>query len=383
MLKLTSDGRIMVRRAADHITGRPCYRQKRRYFIQNAVTSETMGDCVDISGMKVSKLYADILVMTDGYFEMKEYNDFNSAYEINVNGIPDRNYLNKQILRIDFPDVERGVCRTLTLLINEVFRTMFAENQAFIVAVCNGDADVPLTYALNDNVGNDNSIYIIEDSQLDIGLLVAVRRNIRRILATICDYLDWHLETLDAVLNLPEPAAVPTAETEVKDADEDENGGKPKNKNFFKRIFSAIGGFFMKLFGGKKSSSDGDTPEPAEGTSSGGETAEQAPSKPEKKPGIFKRLFGRKKKRKQNMVRKLRRKKQNLLARSKQPLTWNQNKMPRMKTPRRRNPNSISRMKNSPIPRPNRLLMMKKPAIMNLMKKRQPRMMKTREKSPL
>lgn len=297
MLKLTSDGRIMVRRAADHISGRPCYRQKRRYFIQNAVASETMGDCVDISGMKVSKLYADIWVMTDGYFEMKEYNDFNSAYEINVNGIPDRHYLNKQILRIDLPDVERGVCRTLTLLINEVFRTMFAENQAFIVAVCNGDVDVPLTYALDDNVGNDNSIYIIEDSQLDIGLLVAVRRNIRRILATICDYLDWHLETLDAVLNPPpEPAAVPTAETEVKDADEDENGGKPKNKNFFKRIFGAIGGFFMKLFGGKKSSSDGDTPEPAEGTSSGGETAEQAPSKPEKKPGIFKRLFGRKKK---------------------------------------------------------------------------------------
>jgi hypothetical protein len=247
MLRTTASGHVLVRRAADHITGRPSYRQVRKYRISNIVDSETMGDRLDISGLQVELQYADIRVETSAYWKMDRYNDFSTGRLVQVNGIPERTYLNKQLLRIGLPE-DQGltpeICRTITVLFNEVFRTLFAENQPYIVAVMPEEAQIPASYSLEfegQPASGTNSIYILEDSQLDLGLLVAVKRNLVRIFSIICDYLEWNQEAVEASKN--PPAAEPTPDYTVP-----EEQAKPEPKTIFGRIARAIRNFFRRIF---------------------------------------------------------------------------------------------------------------------------------------
>ncbi len=261
MQYLTTDGQILVRRAADHITGRPTYRQIREYAICGIRPSEKIGAQQDIAGMKVVKEFADICVDTSGYYRMEKYNDFTTAKKIlfeggDKNRIEQRVYHNKEILRIELPDFDGklndNVRYTITLLFNEIFKTIFAENQAYICAVTDDsflaevDGDKPLTYSVKGDGCElqKNSIYIIEDSQLDLGLTVAVERNLQRIFSIIHDYLDWHMETLEVSLNPPPEPQPPIVFADPEKTEEPE----PAKKKGIKGIFSAIGRGIKKVF---------------------------------------------------------------------------------------------------------------------------------------
>lgn len=269
MLRVTSDGQVMVRRASEHIDGRPSYRQVRNYIISNCTDSTVMGECRDMGAIRITRQYADIQVQTPAYYRMKRYHDFSTGARVAINGVPERVYTRKALLRIDFsPELAlpEGTLPTLAVLINEVLRTLFAENQDYLVAVCPGEAQVPNTYSLSG--GEGSAIYLIEDSQMDIGLLDAAERNLDRIFNIICDYLQWHEETLAAEEKKPEPA--PKA-PETEEPPAEEPGKKP---GFIKRIGKGIADFFRKigetlkkLFGGKKKPEQPE--EPAEPTADG------------------------------------------------------------------------------------------------------------------
>lgn len=255
MQYLTADGQVLVRRAADHITGRPAYRQLREYTIHGVKPSDKIGARQDIAGLKVIKEFADIEVETFGYYRMERYNDFATArrvlFEGDRNGIPKRVYRNKEILRIELPDLDGKftdeVRYTVTVLFNEIFKTIFAENQAYICAITD-DSFIssehtvkPLTYSLKGD-GYEierRSVYIIEDSQLDLGLIVAVERNLQRIFGIIHDYIDWHMEKLDESLDPPIEPTLPVVfggEEAVK-----------TKKNGIRSFFAAIGRGIKKL----------------------------------------------------------------------------------------------------------------------------------------
>lgn len=128
--------------------------------------------------------------------------------------MPTRRYYHKQILRLDFSKLgdafTDSVKTTLTALLNEVFVTLFADNQPYISAVTPGECGIPLTYSMtcSDTVAPaSKSIFIIEDGQLDLGLLIAVERNLNRILQIIADYLAWNDEQVERSLRPPEPVA--------------------------------------------------------------------------------------------------------------------------------------------------------------------------------
>lgn len=270
MMYLTADGQALVRRAADHINGRPNYRQIREYVISGIRQSDKVGSQKNISGMKVSRMFADITVNTAGYYNMNRYNDFVSAdkvlFEGKKNGIPSRNYRNKEILCIELPDfngkLNDNIRYTVAVLFNEVFKTIFAENQGYICAVTDdsfitdAEQSKPLTYSVKGE-GCDvssNCIYIIEDSQLDLGLTVAVERNLHRIFQIIYDYLTWHNETLNASLN-PEPDPAPP----IIFSDEDPQGTDPEDKGIFAKIRKAVRKIIDKIKGiFKKKPKDGE-----------------------------------------------------------------------------------------------------------------------------
>ncbi len=247
MLRVTSDGQVLVRRAADHINGRPSYRQIRHYFLSKAVDSEIMGECRDLGNIRIFRQFADLRVETPSYYIMDRYNDFGKARKLSINGIPDRVYNKKAILRIDFnPEepVSAETLHTLTLLINEVLRTLLAENQDYLVAVNAGEIALPMTYSLDGENGfrpETNSIYIIEDSALDIGLLDSVERNLNRIFSIICDYLQWHAEAMEESLN-PPPAPEPVVFTPDPSAQTEK-----EPKGFFGKVWHGIKSFFKKI----------------------------------------------------------------------------------------------------------------------------------------
>ncbi len=355
MQYVTPDNQVLLRRAADHITGRASYRQIRDYCLNGIRPSDEIGAVRDISGMRVVRELADYDVNTEGYYSLDRYNNFSSAKKITFagNGIPTRRYYNKQVLRIDLPesgnDSGDRIRYTITVLFNEIFRTLFAENHAYICAVTDNsfvdENDTnPLTYSLSSNGCNigKSSIYIIEDSQLDLGLLIAVERNLNRIFEIMYEYLDWHGKTLadslatktdtddgvgfgptptksgvvsriiDRIKKLfkrkpkkgdepkDEPTGEPKDDTPMQTPD-DSKTEKPKKKKSFWEWLKSL--FKRKPKGEPTEPTDGaETPadEPAEPTDadgSDGQTAATSDAPPKKKKGLFgwvKSIFKRK-----------------------------------------------------------------------------------------
>ncbi|MDD5833327.1 MAG: hypothetical protein PUC98_07605, partial [Clostridiales bacterium] len=203
VLRVVRDGSLLLQRAADHITGRPEYRQVRQYVLKAAVRSEIMGESRHTAGMQTDIMYADILVRTPAYWQLDKGNDFAHGSRISINGIPERSYSRKKLLRLTFAEGSTGLSDnvrcTLVLLMNEVIRTMFSDQADFLAVVTSEQLKEPLTYHLQDETkeADSSAVYIIEDSQLDLGLLEAVRRNLRKILETCCDYLEWHADRLE------------------------------------------------------------------------------------------------------------------------------------------------------------------------------------------
>lgn len=245
MCSVSSDMHVLVRRASEHITGRPSYRQIREYTIKNAKIIKDIGSQKNISGIILSKETADICISTSAYLRFENHSDFLRAKHIKLNDIPVRSYHRKQILRIQFADMNDNVRYTISFLLNEIFGTLFGDNQAYISAVTEipefeDDANEndpyyrPLYYSLNDKseFAGQANIYIIEDSQVDLGLIIAFERNLSRIMEMITDYLQWHIEKTASSKEEPEYE-------EIEDAPEAEPD-PPKKKSIFKRLWDNI-----------------------------------------------------------------------------------------------------------------------------------------------
>lgn len=250
MISTTADNRIMVRRASEHINGRVSYRQIRKYVFDEIRNSDDMGALKTVNDIGIHYLFADFEVETPGYWKLNAYNDFKNGALVEINGVPVRKYFNKKILKLDFSSLGQefteSVRKTLTVLLNEVFLTLFAENQPFISAVTVGDSELPSTYSLSINdveTSYENCIFIIEDSQLDIGLLVAVERNIERIMQIISDYLSWNKEKIEASIT-----GENTSESEPKcEAAEEVSAEADEEKKKTGKIREKFGKFLEKL----------------------------------------------------------------------------------------------------------------------------------------
>lgn len=252
MAYLTAEGRILLRRAADHIKGRPTYSQIRRYTVHNIKGGSKVGSGKDIAGLRVERLFADFSVDTDGYYTFDKYNDFSTAKKTLFTDenlrIPTRHYFNKEILRVELPlkdgePVDARVRYTITTLFNEVFRTVFAEYQPFIRALTADDfieegkmKPMTCTIGADECELGENSIFFIEDSSLDLGLTEAVERNLDRIFRIIQDYLTWHGEKLETSINPPVDPRVPIVFSPAGETDRQEKRSLwQRIKDFFAR----------------------------------------------------------------------------------------------------------------------------------------------------
>jgi hypothetical protein len=185
---------VVLRRAAEHIRDRRGYKQDRRYHISEIMTADSLGTAFHIGALEIVRLVATLRVETFGYYEYSDRSAMADARHIVISGVPERQHSRKSLLELRFAGIPENVRKTITVLLNEMFVTTFPYAHQYVTALTR-DPDRSFGPLLTDLEidGSEDSIFIVEDSMMDLGLVVAVERNWERFLTAITDYLEWNL----------------------------------------------------------------------------------------------------------------------------------------------------------------------------------------------
>ena len=236
---------VVLRRASDLYDGRKYYRQLRRYHL-----TFPEDDCISsrrtVMDIEIAYLSADIEVKTEGYLEMSDDHNLRTAKLIDYHDDPvsesfTRRYHNKTVLRVKYPESDDKLRFTLCMLFSEIFKSIFPDGWQYLAVVSDRPDDIEgylnyMVYPLEGECGSDY-IYFIEDSDIDLGLLEAIERNLNRFTEIVADFLEWHTEKMHEPLS-SDPAPV-SVQIQIEQ--------KKKKRNLFSRMADRI----RRLFGGK------------------------------------------------------------------------------------------------------------------------------------
>ena len=193
--EITSDNGILVRRAADHLSGRVYYRQLRHYSVQNL---QETGGSRDLRGIALHTFSADIFAETDAYYAMESRGDFTNAHLVHLeSAVPMRVYQNKVLLGIELPDADPQLIFTLCALLNELFLTLYPNEEGFLVAASNirqPQDDMQRAIVPSLECSGVPMLFVLEDCFMDLGVITSTERSFQRILEIITDYLSWYLD---------------------------------------------------------------------------------------------------------------------------------------------------------------------------------------------
>lgn len=242
---VTPKSGVILRRASNLYDGRKYYRQIRKYFFEKNLEKEIISSKI-VMDVEVTRLRTDFRVETTGYLQMNSNNDLRSARLIDFTNDPSANsyirkYHNKAILRIKLPETTDKLRFTVSLLLTEVMRSIFPEGWPYIAVLCTIPEDINgmLNNMLYGAAGEveDEYIYIVEDSNLDLGLLEAIENNFILFMEIIADFICWHFEKMkESPVKDPEIHTMEFPETDY-------------NK---RKKFTELAKKVRKLFGGKK-----------------------------------------------------------------------------------------------------------------------------------
>ena len=192
----------ILHRAADDYTERLYYRQLRRYRFDGTaelVHVRRLGD------IEIASEQRSIEVVSTGYLQMHNNCDLRTARLVDLSDDPSidnytRRYKNKNVLRICLPETDEETRFTLTLLLNELFHTIFPDAWPYLTVL---SEDLPrVEGAINHFVSHmegdyePGMIYVVEDSDMDLGLLEVVDNELPRFFDILADYLRWHFEKI-------------------------------------------------------------------------------------------------------------------------------------------------------------------------------------------
>ena len=240
---VTPERGVVLRRASDLYDTRKYYRQIRAYSIdENSTELMSVKKVMDI---EIAYFCCSISIRTTGYLDMCDNNDLRTARIVDFAADPgvseyNRQYRNKTIMRIHFPESDDKIRFTICMLMMEVFRSLFPHSWHYLAAVTVRPDDISgmlnyVTYEISGEI-EDEYVYIIEDSDVDLGLLDAVEKNLVQIMEIIADFLDWHFEKMrETPYEDPLPPDV-TMPADVKK----------------RSLFSRMAGRISRIFGGRE-----------------------------------------------------------------------------------------------------------------------------------
>ena len=103
-------------------------------------------------------------------------------------------------MKIKLPEADDRTRFTLSILLSEIFKTVYPTSWQYlaILTAVPDDVDGMLNYMLysSDLEVEDEYIYIVEDSYIDLGLLNSIEKNIFKFFEVIADFLEWHEEKM-------------------------------------------------------------------------------------------------------------------------------------------------------------------------------------------
>ena len=201
VLAVSKERGVEVRRSSDHLTGRKYYRQIRHYDVGAFRPLQETASQKQYGKVSFEIGEAPISVDTMGYYELSDYGDMKNARKVLINGVETRRYKQKVVMRVKLEGSTPEVRTTIAVMLNEIFVTLFPDLHNFICAAVQTDAQkASVTEGYLPSLcaeDGDAYIYIIEDSLIDLGLLICVNRYFMRLLDIICDLLTWHKEQMD------------------------------------------------------------------------------------------------------------------------------------------------------------------------------------------
>lgn len=206
VLTVGGEGRpaeVLLRRAAEHITGRPAYRNLRSFAITEVRSSDRAAPRAVTEDIVAERVVVSMTVESHGYLALPARSDLAGARRVAVAGLEPRRYVEKDAMRIAMPTATAEVRRTIAVLLNEVFVTVFPDGHPFVVALAPDLEQAAGDLLPHVEVDDDEAIYIVEDSSVDLGLVIAVERNWERLLQIVTDYLHWAVSPRPVVA--PEP----------------------------------------------------------------------------------------------------------------------------------------------------------------------------------
>ncbi len=200
---ISPESGCVLRRAADSYNNRVYYRQLRTYHFEEGSELISTKKVMDIEITTERRAFK---VTTDGYLEMTDNKDLRKAKHIDLSADPkvgtfSRNYKNKAVLSIVLPDTDVKQRFTISILLNEMFRSIFPDAWQYIAVLStqpeNGEESMlnKFNYKV-DGSYEDNRIYIVEDSDMDLGLLEAIENNLMGFFEIMSDYISWHFEQM-------------------------------------------------------------------------------------------------------------------------------------------------------------------------------------------
>ena len=193
---------VVLHRASNMFDDRRYYRQIRKYSFNYDDIESRMLDSREVMGIGFTSFYTDIDVETTGYLDMNDPHDFASAKSVEIKNDYGtvkytRAYHNKKMLRVSLPDIDSEVKSLIVLLLNELLRTVYPDCWPYIAVIANHSQKMTDLFrgvlADGELPEEDNNIYFIEDSDLDIGVIDSVERNYMDFMKILTEYLTWDM----------------------------------------------------------------------------------------------------------------------------------------------------------------------------------------------
>lgn len=200
---ISPESGCVLRRAADSYNQRSYYRQLRTYHFEDGSELISTKKIMDVEITTERRAFS---VSTSGYLEMTDNKDLRRAKHIDLSNDPkvgtfNRNYKNKAVLTITLPDTDVKQRFTISMLLSEMFRSIFPDAWQYLAVLAaqpdNGEEAMLNKFNYDvDGAFDENKIYIVEDSDMDLGLLEAIENNLMNFFEIMSDYISWHFEQM-------------------------------------------------------------------------------------------------------------------------------------------------------------------------------------------
>lgn len=201
---------IKVKRNPGNDGAREYYRQIRSYVLTKEQSNYVYLEkekCVHSINIKLQ--FMNVLCCTKGYMKLPRFQDFGHGVYIDTRGIPDRNYQNKEVLRISILNADVLAQMYFAVILREILYTLCPEYVDYLgIGICTTNIkalekyiDAGIVWKIDDSNNKEEYIYIIEDHVRELGIIHTIEKKMDFIVELMLSYIEWYLQNEDEYLS--------------------------------------------------------------------------------------------------------------------------------------------------------------------------------------